>query len=69
MINTSHIKNQMQDLKLTGMLNALEASLDEAFREELGPTDLLAQLLQAEADWRHERCHFLRIRPTLEPYQ
>jgi len=65
----------MQELKLTGMLNALDASLDEALREELSPTDLLAELLQAESDWRHERLISRRIssakfktKPTLEDF-
>lgn len=55
MSNTSHIKNQMQDLKLSGMLLSLESSLAEATQEGLSHTDLLAQLLQAESDWRQER--------------
>lgn len=75
MQNTSHLKNQMQDLKLMGMLQSLEASLTEAIQGELSPTDLLAELLQAEADWRHERLITSRIKgaklkdkPTLEDF-
>lgn len=75
MKNTSHIKNQMQDLKLMGMLQNLDASLTEAIQGELSPTDLLAELLQREADWRHERLITSRIKgaklkdkPTLEDF-
>lgn len=75
MSNTSHIKNQMQDLKLSGMLLSLESSLAEATQEGLSHTDLLAQLLQAESDWRQERLITSRIKgaklkekPTLEDF-
>lgn len=72
---TSHIKNQLQELKLTGMLENLDATLAEAVSEGQSMTDVLATLLQAESDWRHEQLIGRRIKgaklknkPSLEDF-
>lgn len=75
MQNTALIKNQMLELNLGGMLDKFEHSLEEATREGYGHVDLLNQLLQAEADWRHEKAIERRVKsakfktkPTLEDF-
>jgi len=44
------VKNQLAEIKLFGMLDALEQSLCEATRDQLTGSELMNRRIQAEAD-------------------
>ena len=75
MENMSYIRNQLSELKLTGMLNAIDIVLDSAIEESAGASDVLIKLLQAENDYRTEKLIARRVkgaklkaRPSLEDF-
>lgn len=56
------VKNQLADMKLFGMLGVLDNALAEATRDQLSGSELLNQLVQAEADYRQQRKAANRIK-------
>src|SRR5690606_33873956 len=54
-VSTAIAKNLMAEMKLLGMMNAFDRCVHEATRDQIGYTQLLATLLQAEADYRQAR--------------
>lgn len=56
------VKNQLAEMKLLGMLGVLDNSLAEATRDQLSGSELLNQLVQAEADYRQRRKTANRIK-------
>jgi DNA replication protein DnaC len=52
----------MADMKLLGMLGTFDQSIADATRDQSSYTDLIDVLLQAEADYRHERKTGYRIK-------
>ena len=55
-------KNLMADMKLLGMLAAFDKVVTDATRDQSSYSELLDALLQAEADYRHERKMGYRIK-------
>lgn len=55
-------KNHMAEMKLLGMLGALEKTLSDATRDKISYSELLDVLLQAELDYRQERKTVNRIK-------
>ena len=55
-------KNLMAEMKLLGMLGTFDQVVADATRDQIGYTELLDALLQAEADYYHDRVALLRLR-------
>src|SRR5690606_40283925 len=69
-MSTAIAKNHMAEMKLLGMTNAFDRCVHEATRDQIGYTQLLDTLLQAEADYRQARKTGNRIKAarfTLRP--
>lgn len=69
-MSTAIAKNLMAEMKLLGMMNAFDQCVHEATRDQIGYTQLLDTLLQAEADYRQARKTGNRIKAarfTLRP--
>ena len=69
-MSTAIAKNLMAEMKLLGMMNAFDRCVHEATRDQIGYTQLLDTLLQAEADYRQARKTGNRIKAarfTLRP--
>jgi DNA replication protein DnaC len=57
-VSTAIARNLMAEMKLGGMLAAFDKTVTEATRDQLGYSEFLDVLLQAEADYRGERVDF-----------
>ena len=69
-MSTAIARNLMAEMKLLGMLSALDKILHEATRDKPSYSEVLDALLQAEADYRQERKTGRRIKAarfTLRP--
>ena len=55
-------KNLMAEMKLLGMLGTFDQAVADATRDQIGYTEFLDALLQAEADYRQERKTGYRIK-------
>lgn len=69
-MSTAVAKNLMAEMKLHGMLGIFERALSEATRDQTSYSEFLDTLLQAEADYRHERKTGYRVKAakfTLRP--
>src|ERR1700719_2022811 len=69
-MSTAIAKNLMAEMKLLGMLAAVDNALTDATRDKSSYSELLDTLLQAEADYRQERKTGYRIKAakfTLRP--
>ena len=54
-MSTAIARNLMAEMKLGGMLAAFDKTVTDATRDQLGYSEFLDVLLQAEADYRGER--------------
>ena len=61
-MSTAVAKNLMAEMKLLGMLAAFDKVVADATRDQTSYSELLDALLQAEADYRHERKTGYRIK-------
>jgi len=69
-MSTAVAKNLMAEMKLHGMLGNFERVLSDATRDQTGYSEFLDALLQAEADYRHQRKTGNRVKAakfTLRP--
>ncbi len=66
-MSTAVARNLMSELKLLGMSNAFETILADATRDQLGFSEFLDALLQAEADYRGERASKRRLKAAKLP--
>jgi DNA replication protein DnaC len=60
-------RNLMAEMKLLGMLNALDKTVTDATRDQVSYTEFLDALLQAEADYRGERAAQRRLKAAKLP--
>jgi DNA replication protein DnaC len=61
-MSTAVARNLMADMKLLGMLGSFDKAIADATRDQSSYTELIDVLLQAEADYRHERKTGYRIK-------
>src|SRR5688572_22064559 len=74
-MSTGIARNLMVEMKMFGMMDAFEKAVSDATREQLGYSEFLDVLLQAESDCRAERktrnrikAARLSLRPTFEDF-
>jgi len=66
-VSTAVARNLMAEMKLAGMLSALDKALADATRDQISYTEFLDALLQAEADYRGERAAQRRLKAAKLP--
>jgi DNA replication protein DnaC len=66
-MSTAIARNLMAEMKLLGMLHAFDRVITEATRDQIGYTECLDALLQAEADFRSERITQRRLKAARLP--
>ena len=66
-MSTAIARNLMAEMKLGGMLAAFDKTVTDATRDQLGYSEFLDALLQAEADYRGERVAQRRLKAAKLP--
>ena len=66
-MSTAIARNLMAEMKLAGMLAAFDKTVTDATRDQLGYSEFLDVLLQAEADYRGERVAQRRLKAAKLP--
>jgi DNA replication protein DnaC len=66
-VSTAIARNLMAEMKLGGMLAAFDKTVTDATRDQLGYSEFLDVLLQAEADYRGERVAQRRLKAAKLP--
>ena len=66
-MSTAITRNLMAEMKLLGMLNALDKAVADATADQVSYTEFLDTLLQAEADYRGERAALRRLKAAKLP--
>ena len=66
-MSTAMTRNLMAEMKLLGMLNALDKTVTDATGDQVSYTEFLDALLQAEADYRGERAAQRRLKAAKLP--
>ena len=69
-MSTAIAKNLMAEMKLLGMFAAYDQAITDATRDQIGYSEFLDTLLQAETDYRQERktgCRIKSAKFTLRP--
>ena len=66
-MSTAIARNLMAEMKLGGMLAAFDKTVTDATRDQLGYSEFLDVLLQAEADYRGERVAQRRLKAAKLP--
>jgi len=66
-VSTAIARNLMAEMKLLGMLDAFDRVVTEATRDQLGYTECIDALLQAESDHRRQRITQRRLKAAKLP--
>jgi len=66
-VSAAIARNLMAEMKLVGMLAAFDKTVTDATRDQLGYSEFLDVLLQAEADYRGERVAQRRLKAAKLP--